>query len=354
MGKRREQTTGATIGDVASVAGVSVATVSRALRGLPNVSPDTRARVAEAAASLRYQPDPHASRLATGRTHTIGMAVPLLDRWYFGKVVAGVESVLTSSAHDLILYEVDGEAALRRFLSESAPYRKRTDGLILAELTVPRDLLTGLLAAGVVMATLGDRTEEFPSVCIDNEAAARLVMNHLIDLGHRRIGVIGGQSSAPIHFDVPDLRLRGALAALEDAGIPPAPAHVQSGAFTISGGFGAMSRMLEHPEAPTAVFAFSDEMAIGAIRAARDHGLAVPGDLSVAGFDDHDVSWALDLTTVAQPVVGLGEAVARLLLERLDDPRAPARHLVHDVRLVERATTGPAPATAGVPAQSSA
>jgi DNA-binding LacI/PurR family transcriptional regulator len=354
MGKRREQATSATISDVASEAGVSVATVSRALRGLPNVSPDTRARVVEAAARLRYQPDPHASRLATGRTKTIGMAVPLLDRWYFGKVVAGVESVLTSSAHDLILYEVDGEAALRRFLSESAPYRKRTDGLILAELTVPRDLLTGLVAAGVVMATLGDQTEEFPSVCIDNEAAARLVMSHLIDLGHRRIGVIGGQSSAPIHFDVPDLRLRGALAALEDAGIPPAPAHVQSGAFTVSGGFEAMTTMLQHPEAPTAVFAFSDEMAIGAIRAARDHGLDVPGDISVAGFDGHDVSWALDLTTVAQPVVGLGEAVARLLLERLDDPRAPARHLVHEVALVERATTGPAPATAGAPSQSSA
>jgi LacI family transcriptional regulator, repressor for deo operon, udp, cdd, tsx, nupC, and nupG len=354
MGKRREQVTSATISDVASEAGVSVATVSRALRGLPNVSTDTRARVVEAAARLRYQPDPHASRLATGRTKTIGMAVPLLDRWYFGKVVAGVESVLTSSAHDLILYEVDGEAALRRFLSESAPYRKRTDGLILAELTVPRDLLTGLVAAGVVMATLGDQTGEFPSVCIDNEAAARLVMSHLIDLGHRRIGVIGGQSSAPIHFDVPDLRLRGALAALEDAGIPPAPAHVQSGAFTVNGGFEAMTKMLQHPEAPSAVFAFSDEMAIGAIRAVRDHGLEVPGDISVAGFDDHDVSWALGLTTVAQPVVGLGEGVARLLLERLDDPRAPARHLVHEVALVERATTGPAPATAGVPSQSSA
>ena len=112
---------------MASVAGVSVATVSRALRGLPNVSPDTRARVAEAAARLHYQPDPHASRLATGRTNTIGMAVPLLDRWSSGKVVAGVESVLTKRGLDLIR-EVDGEAGLlHRFLSESVQYRKRTD-----------------------------------------------------------------------------------------------------------------------------------------------------------------------------------------------------------------------------------
>jgi len=130
----------ATIEDVASAAGVSMATVSRALRGLPNVAPETRARVAEAASRLRYQPDPHASRLAAGRTSAIGMAVPLLDRWYFGKIVAGVESALRHRNYDLIVYEVDGEAALRRFLSEAAPYRKRTDGLIIADLVVPADL----------------------------------------------------------------------------------------------------------------------------------------------------------------------------------------------------------------------
>jgi LacI family transcriptional regulator, repressor for deo operon, udp, cdd, tsx, nupC, and nupG len=343
MGKRRAQASGATIGDVASVAGVSVATVSRALRGLPNVSPDTRARVAEAAAHLRYQPDPHASRLATGRTNTIGMAVPLLDRWYFGKVVAGVESVLTKRGLDLILYEVDGEAALHRFLSESAPYRKRTDGLILAELTVPRDLVAGLLASRVTIATLGDRTEEYPSVCIDNESAARLVVNHLIELGHRRIGLVGGQTDAPIHFDVPDLRLRGALGAMKEAGLEPVAAHLQTGGFTLLGGYDAMNRMLDHPQPPTAVFAFSDEMAIGAMRAVRDHGLRVPEDVSIAGFDDHDVSWSLDLTTVAQPVVGLGESVAQLLLDRLEDQSDPPAHLVYPVTLVARDSTGPAP-----------
>ena len=343
MGKRRAQANGATIGDVASVAGVSVATVSRALRGLPNVSPDTRARVAEAAARLHYQPDPHASRLATGRTNTIGMAVPLLDRWYFGKVVAGVESVLTKRGLDLILYEVDGEAALHRFLSESAPYRKRTDGLILAELTVPRDLIAGLVTSRVAIATLGDRTDEFPSVCIDNEAAARLVVGHLIELGHEHIGLVGGQTDAPIHFDVPDLRLRGALGAMKEAGLSPVAAHLQTGGFTITGGYQAMNRMLDHPQPPTAVFAFSDEMAIGAMRAVRDHGLRVPEDVSIAGFDDHEISWSLDLTTVAQPVVGLGESVAQLLLDRLDGQAPPPPHLVYPVTLVARDSTGPAP-----------
>jgi LacI family repressor for deo operon, udp, cdd, tsx, nupC, and nupG len=333
----------ATIGDVASAAGVSMATVSRALRGLPNVAPETRARVAEAASRLRYQPDPHASRLAAGRTNAIGMAVPLLDRWYFGKIVAGVESALRDRSFDLIVYEVDGEAALRRFLSEAAPYRKRTDGLVIADLVVPPDLLDGLISSGTVMVTIGDRTDHYSSVMIDNAAAAKLVMDHLIELGHRRVGLIGGQTDRPIHLDVPDLRMRGALAVLNEAGIPPEPHHVQTARFTVTGGYRAMSRMLARPDPPTAVFAFSDEMAIGAIRAARDHGLRVPDELSVAGFDDHDVAWALDLTTVAQPVMGLGETVTEVLLDHVRDPSLPPTHEIREVTFRARGSTGPAP-----------
>ena len=167
---------------------------------------------------------------------------------------------------------MDGEAALRRFFSEAAPYRKRTDGLIVADLVVPPDLLGGLVSSGTVMVTIGDRTDHYSSVMIDNAAAAKLVMDHLIDLGHRRIGLIGGQPDRPIHLDVPHLRMRGALAVLDEAGILPEPHHVQTAGFTVTGGYRAMSRMLEHPDPPTAVFAFSDEMAIGAIRAAASTG----------------------------------------------------------------------------------
>jgi DNA-binding LacI/PurR family transcriptional regulator len=104
-----------------------------------------------------------------------------------------------------------------------------------------------------------------------------------------------------------------------------------------------MNRMLDHPQPPTAVFAFSDEMAIGAMRAVRDHGLRVPEDVSIAGFDDHEISWSLDLTTVAQPVAGLGESVAQLLLDRLESQTTPPAHLVYPVTLVARESTGPAP-----------
>ena len=147
----------------------------------------------------------------------------------------------------------------------------------------------------------------------------------------------------PIHFDVPDLRMRGVQAALAEAGIPAGPTHVQHAGFTVVGGYRAMSRILDEGLPPTAIFAFSDEMAIGAIHAAGERGFRVPEDLSVAGFDDHDMAWALGLTTVAQPVLGLGQCVAQLLLDQLADPAAPPRHLVHDVTLQVRRTTGPVP-----------
>jgi DNA-binding LacI/PurR family transcriptional regulator len=118
---------------------------------------------------------------------------------------------------------------------------------------------------------------------------------------------------------------------------------VQTAGFTVTGGYQAMRRILDDTEPPTAVFAFSDEMAIGAVRAARERGLRVPRDLSVAGFDDHDVAWALDLTTVAQPVMGLGEAVAELVLEHLRDPSLPPTHEIREVTLQARGSTGPAP-----------
>jgi DNA-binding LacI/PurR family transcriptional regulator len=209
-------------------------------------------------------------------------------------------------------------------------------------------MLDGLVSSGTVMVTIGDRTDHYSSVMIDNAAAAKLVMDHLLDLGHRHIGLIGGERDRPIHLDVPDLRMRGALAVLNEAGIAPQPHHVQTAAFTVTGGYHAMSRMLEHPDRPTAVFAFSDEMAIGAIRAAGEHGLRVPDDLSVAGFDDHDVAWAIDLTTVAQPVMGLGETVTELLFEHLRDSLSPPRHEIREVTLKARGSTGPAP-DAGLP-----
>ena len=209
---------------------------------------------------------------------------------------------------------------------------------------MPGDLIPGLGGRPGGHRPSGDRTDQFPSVCIDNEAAARLVVGHLIELVHERIGLVGGQTDAPIHFDVPDLRLRGAARRHEGGrGRHWSPRDVQTGGVHDHRRLPGDEPQARPPPAADRGVAFSDEMAIGAMRAVRDHGLRVPEDVSIAGFDDHEISWSLDLTTVAQPVVGLGESVAQLLLDRLDGREAEHRHLVYDVQLVERNSTGRVP-----------
>jgi DNA-binding LacI/PurR family transcriptional regulator len=330
-----------TIEDVAEAAGVSVATVSRALRGLPNVAAETRQRVVKIAERMRYAPDPHASRLAAGETRTIGMAVPFLDRWYFARVVAGVQRFLASVGFDLILYDVGGGEGLRNFIADVMLYRKRTDGLILVDLAMPEDDLGALVSSGLRLALIGRATEHVPSVVIDNYDAAQTMLQHLLSLGHERIGVITGQPEGPMYFDVPGIRLRATVDGLADAGLLLLPELIAEGGFTTRGGHQAMHQLMSLPEPPTAVFAFSDEMAMGALRAAREHGLDVPGDVSVAGFDDHELAWLLDLTTIAQPVLQLGERVARLLLEWLVQPDDAPVHEIVPTELLVRGTTGP-------------
>ena len=342
--------TRATIEDVASMAGVSVATVSRALRGLPNVAETTRRRVVEAAESLSYRADPNVSRLAAGRTMTIGMAVPILGQWYFGDVIAGAASALNAAGYDLLLMGAQRGEARRRFVHEWALIHKRVDGLILVDLHLDDDEVEALQSAGASVSTVGERYPGFASVVVDNRAAARRVVRHLTELGHRRIGFIGTQPIAgrefEIDFSVPVERRAGYRQALADAGIERDPRLEVSGDFVIDdgvagmidGGVAGMRRLFALPEPPTAIFAMTDETAFGALRTIRQAGLRVPEDVSVIGFDDHEVSSVMGLTTIRQPVVRLGVLAAQSLVSMLVDGTGP-QHAVEDVELVVRSTT---------------
>lgn len=337
------------IGHVAARAGVSVATVSRALRGLPHVAPATRARVLQAAEELRYVADPHASRLAAGRTTTIGMVVPLLHQWYFGQVVSGAESVLAAADYDVLLYSVGRPDTRQRFLT-SQPFRKRVDGLIVVDLPLDDADQAALAAAGTPVVTVGIPSTCFPTVTIDNVTAAASGARHLVNLGHKRIGLIGGRPDDPLHFSAPLERRSGYQAVLGEHGLDARADLDVPGDFSLEGGAEAMARLLSAARPPTAVFALSDEMAIGALRTVRNSGLRVPADVSVMGFDDHDMAEVLGLTTVGQPVVSQGEAAARLLLEVIDDESASEpRHVVRPTTLRVRETTGPPRQESGVP-----
>lgn len=328
-----------TIEDVAVAAGVSVATVSRALRGLPNVAVSTRSRVRETAAAMQYRPNPAASRLAAGRTRTVTVVVPTLNSWYFSNLVAGAEAVCAESDYDFLVVGLGSAEERARFFDPRYQVEHRADGLILVEVRVDDDQAASLRARGIAVSTVGQRVDGFPSVRVDDVEVGRLAIEHLLDLGHDRIGVIGGMPEDPMNFDVPKLRHRGALDALAARGLELSDDLVASGNFSIDGGVEAMSLLLERDVPPTAVFAFSDEMAFGALMAAASKGIRVGTEISLIGVDDHEFSRVIDLTTVRQRVAWNGAAAARALIQMMSDEHIETLHRIAPVELVVRSTT---------------
>ncbi len=330
----------ASIGDVAALAGVSVATVSRAIRGLPNVSPATRSRVLDAAAQLQYVAHPHASRLAAGHTMTVGMVVPLLTQWFFTQVVAGAEGVLAANGYDVMLYGVPDTRSMKRFVDEM-PLSKRVDGLIVVDLPLLTDDFDRLCEAGPLVS-VGVASPRASSVTIDNEEAAATATRHLVNLGHRHVGLICHLPPQALEFTAPVQRRRGYERVLSESGIALREELIVPGNFALQGGAEAMAQLLTVDRPPTAVFAESDEMAIGALKTVRDAGLHVPTDMSIIGFDDHDMAAYMDLTTVAQPALLQGETAATLLLGHMaeKDP-SEATSVVLPTKMIVRATTGP-------------
>ncbi|GAA0944053.1 LacI family DNA-binding transcriptional regulator [Pseudonocardia zijingensis] len=328
-----------TIKDVAEAAGVSIATVSRALHGLPRVSEATRQRVLAVAAELRYVASPSAASLASGQTHAIGVVAPYINRWYFGAIVHSAEERLRAAGYDLLLYSLGTDAHERRRAFSGTLLRKRVDGVLVLALHPTTDEAATLSAVGGPVAVVGAAVPGWASVRIDDEASARCAVRHLVELGHRRIGFIGGDD--PLRTPMPGERRRGYRAELAAVGRPAATELETVGDFTVSGGYAAAARLLALPEPPTALFAASDEMAMGALQAARHAGLRVPEDVSVIGIDDHEMAQLLDLTTVAQPVVAQGVLAAEMILSALADPDQEPPAVVVPTELVVRRTTGP-------------
>ncbi len=329
---------GATIEDVALAAGVSVATVSRAVRGLPNVAVATREKVSAIAEQLCYRADPAASRLATGRSRSIAVAVPLLSGWYFSQVVAGAEAICADTGYDMVVIGVSNAAARRAMLDAATSIHRRVDGVIFVDVPLTEADVDNLLQRGRRVVTIGGSTHHFPSVGIDDVAVGDLATSHLVKLGHVRIGLIGDQPSDDERFVVPSLRRAGHLRALARSGIEADPTLQVAGSFSLAGGRIAMHVLAELPDPPTAVWAMSDEMAFGAMLALRDLGRSAPHDLSLVGVDDHDLSVVVGLTTVHQSVSDHGSRAARLLIDQLDGMTPSAARHDGEIELIERET----------------
>jgi DNA-binding LacI/PurR family transcriptional regulator len=329
------------IKDVAREVAMSTATVSRALRGLPGVSEETRSRVMAAARRLGYVPSPSAAGLATGQTRTVAVIVPWVTRWFFASVVQGAEEVLRDRGYDLLLYNLGGDDVARHRVFETSLLIKRVDAVLVLSLKPSPDELVRLERLARPVTIVGADVPGWATVRIDDELAARTATEHLLGLGHRRIGYLGGATRDVLDFTAPTARLHGYRDALADAGIAPAPDLEVDGEFTVDGGTRVARELLGRPDRPTAVFAASDEMAIGVLRTARELGLRVPEDLSVVGLDDHELAGFFDLTTVAQPVAEQGRLAAQQVLAALTTEEWRPEQVVLPTRLVVRRTTAP-------------
>lgn len=307
-----------TIREVAAEAGVSVATVSRALRGLPSVAPATRAKVVSVAERLRYVPDPYAARLASTRTHTIIVAVPLPGQWFYAQVMSGIEEVASEAGVDLQLCVVGDDMQRRHFVEDVLPQQRRIDGAVLVDIPLDDAQVRALIDRGTVLVGVGQHLDGIVTIGIDNRAAAYEATTHLVSCGRKRIGLLGGMPDGRSHLSIPGEREHGYRQALADAGLEVDEGIILNANFSIGGGFDATSERLSGPEPPDALFALSDEMAAGAIQAARQLDVRVPGNLAIVGFDDHEFAEAMGLTTVRQPVAELGELAAHALLDAVE------------------------------------
>lgn len=332
------------IKDVAREVGVSTATVSRALRGLPRVSEETRLRVVSVAERLDYVASPQAASLASGQTRAVGVIVPFVTRWFYGSVVHGAEELLREAGYDLLLYNLAGDHEARHRVFRTHLLRKRVDAVMVLSLSPTEEEIASLARLDRPVAIVGARVPGWSSVRIDDVVTAEIAVQHLVDLGHRRIGYVGGSLENQLDFAAPLDRLTGYRSALAAAGLRLDPAWEVASDFTVRGGLAATRHLLEASPRPTAIFAASDEMAIGAVHAVREVGLRVPDDVSVVGIDDHEMAEFFELTTVAQPVHEQGRLAARLLLQAIERGSAhePAALTVPTRLVVRRTTARPA------------
>ena len=341
-----------TIADVAEAAGVSKTAVSFAFNNPGRLNVDTASRIMEIADSLGYRPDPVARMLTQRRTGTIGVLTPqalsmTFSNPFFGMFSAGVAAVAEEAGYGLHFI-----SPLHGSLSRAIG-RATVDGVVAIGLAADHPEIAEIRRAGVPMTTVdSDLFDQVASVDVDDEGGAAAAAEHLIGLGHRDVLVLGIQHAehAPSGAeDVVARRLRGYRTVFAAAGVEIADDEVIVGPATFAGGVASLERAWSAGRRPTAVLAMSDAIAIGAIRALRDHGIAVPGDVSVVGFDDIEMAQTTDppLTTVHQPIRGKGEEAARLLLALIAGTSQPPGHRRLATRLIVRASTGPAPAHQG-------
>jgi LacI family repressor for deo operon, udp, cdd, tsx, nupC, and nupG len=331
-----------TIKDVAKHAGVSTATVSRALSQPEKVQEETRERVKRAALKLGYAPNVAAKNLRTLRSSRIVVMVPGISNPFFSEVLQGIEETARDAAYSVILVDLRDDVR-RENDCASMLLRKEADGLIFLGDHVPAPLAPLVaqqkMRAPIVSACDYSKNFGVAGVHIDNSKASFEALSLLYSLGHSRIGVITG----PQGSNLTKARLQGVRRAAAQQGAG-AELTIRTANYDVATGATEATALLAAPERPTAIFCFSDELAIGAVSACRSLGLVCPADVSIIGFDDIRYARYVDpaLTTIRQPMRKLGSEAMKLLLGKLNGSGVETREITLPHELVVRASTGPA------------
>src|ERR1700733_13666664 len=332
-----------TIRQVADLAGVSTATVSRVINGRADVSERARETVLRVVREHGYSTNRNARGLSAGRTGLVGVTTPVVHHSYFAVILDGAGEALYEHDMRMVLcpthHEHEREVSLLERLMHGT-----TDGALLILPEESSDELGALLDHGyrfVIVDPLSRADARVPTVSAAHSLGASEAVEHLLSLGHRRIAAITG----PRGGIATEERLRGSRGALAAAGVMPSPELVVESDFHAEGGVEAALSLLDLPDPPTAIFAFNDMLAIGAMQAARLRGVSVPDQLSVVGFDDTFEASIVTpaLTTVRQPLAEMGRMAVNLLVRQLQNQRIEALHVQLETKLVVRESTAPVP-----------
>ncbi|HKB94065.1 MAG TPA: LacI family DNA-binding transcriptional regulator [Gaiellaceae bacterium] len=330
-----------TIRDIADLAGVSIATVSRVVNGRADVSEETRDLVQRVIRQHGYTANRSARGLSAGRTGLVGVLVPLVHPAYFSAILAGAAEALYDQDMRLLLSPTHHEHAREVSLLDRLTHGA-TDGALIVLPEESTEELGQLLEQGYRFVVVDPRErldERVPAVSAAHASGADQAIRHLLGLGHRRIAAITG----PRGWVATEDRRRGYHAALAAAGIMPDPELEVEADFEIGGGERAAAHLFDLPTPPTAIFAGNDNLAIGAIQAARARGIGVPGDVSIVGFDDVEQATVVtpQLTTIRQPLAEMGRMAVSMLVRLLERQRFETLHVELGTRLVVRDSTAP-------------
>ena len=333
-----------TLKDVAALASVSSPIVSRVLTGDPNVrvSPETRDRIVVAARTLNYRPNALARSLKVRRTFTLALFIPDVGNPVFPEIVHGVEEEASERGYSVSIRHLDARS-IRKKLYLTLLQESRVDGLILATARTEDSIVDELVQLNCPFVLLNRRASTTNNhVTVDDTLGSKLAVDHLVDLGHRRIGHLSG----PLVYDTALRRLQGYRQSLAQHGLPHDASLVEE---TVSGSYEdgkmALARLLQRVSCPTAIFAYNFMVATGAMAFLREHGLNVPGDVSIIGLHDAPLAELLapPLTVVRMPLLEMGRTAARALIDFLSDDVPIIPRTLPPLGLVVRESTAPPP-----------